>query len=63
MWKTSLSKKRFRPIWLVKRSAKGRNPRSLLGVQVSLRERLGPRARPNFSTFPADNERRGNVAR
>lgn len=46
-----------------RRKLRGRNPRFLLGLQVSVREKLGPRARPTFSTFPADNERRGNVAR
>lgn len=51
------------PHLIGRRKCGGRNSRSLLGLQVSVREQLGPRARPTFSTFPADNEQRGNVAR
>lgn len=51
------------PHLIGQRELGGRNPRFLLVLQVSVREQLGPRARPTFRTFPADNERRGNVAR
>lgn len=51
------------PHLIGQRECGGRNPSFLLVLRVSVRERLGPRARPTFSTFPADNERRGNVAR
>lgn len=51
------------PHLIGRRKCGWRNPHSLLGLQASVREQLGPRARPTFSTFPADNERRGNVAR